>query len=142
MTVLDANILLYAYDKRSVQQSRMREWLERLLSGKDTVGLPWVTAWAFVRISTNLRLNEHPLKVEEAIAVIGKLRAHPLVLMVNPGRLHEDVLLAQMRSAQVQGRQTTDAVLAALAIENGATLASTDLGFRRFPDLSWLNPLD
>ena len=116
MTLLDANILLNAYDKRSAQNIRAREWLERLLSGKETVGLPWVTAWAFVRISTNPRLNEHPLRAEE-------------------------VLLEQMRCTQVKGRETTGAVLAPLAIEYGSTLASTDGGLRRFPDLHWVNPL-
>ena len=105
------------------------------------MGLPWVTAWAFVRISTNPRLNEHPLRAEEAISVIGELRAHPSVMMVNPGRRHEEVLLEQMRCAQVKGRETTGAVLASLAIEYGSTLASTDGGFRRFPDLHWVNPL-
>ncbi len=141
MTLLDANILLYAYDERSAGYGRTRIWLEALLSGRDTVGLPWVTAWAFVRISTNPRLNAHPLRAEEAMAIVGELRAHPLVVMVNPGRRHEELLLGQMQSAQVRGRETTDAVLAALAIENGATLASTDVGFRRFPDLRWVNPL-
>ena len=141
MTLLDANILLYAYDKRSADHGRVRKWLEALLSGKITVGLPWVTAWAFVRISTNPKLSEHALQVAEAIAIIRELRAHPLVMMVNPGRRHEEILLEQMQRAQVRGRETTDAVLAALAIENGATLASTDAGFRRFPDLRWVNPL-
>ena len=141
MTLLDANILLYAYDKRSGEHRRVRSWLEDTLSGKTTVGLPWVTVWAFVRISTNLRLNEQPLQAAEAIAIIGELRNHPLVMIVNPGRRHEEILLEQMQRAQVRGRETTDAVLAALAIENGATLASTDAGFRRFPDLRWVNPL-
>lgn len=141
MILLDANILLYAYDRRSPQYGPAREWLERLLSGKETVGLPWLTAWAFVRISTNPRLNDQPLRAEEAIAVIGELRAHPSVLMVNPGRQHEEILLKQMQCAQVKGRETADAVLASLAIEHGATLASTDAGFRRFPELHWVNPL-
>ncbi len=142
MILLDANILLYAYDRRAMGHARMRQWLEELLSGKESVGLPWVTAWAFVRISTNPRLNEQPLSAEEALEIIGELRAHPLVTMVNPGRLHEEVLLTQMRAAQVRGRETTDAVLAALAIENGAALASADVGFRRFVGLRWVNPLD
>jgi toxin-antitoxin system PIN domain toxin len=141
LTLLDANILLYAFDDRCAAHERVRSWLEVLLSGKRTVGLPWVSAWAFVRISTNPRLNGSPLSSQEAMVVIGELRGHPSVVMVNPGRRHEELLLEQMRSAQVRGPETTDAVLAALAIENGATLASTDVGFRRFPDLKWVNPL-
>jgi toxin-antitoxin system PIN domain toxin len=141
LTLLDANILLYAFDARSAEHPRIRKWLELVLSGKATIGLPWVTAWAFVRISTNPRLSDQPLTAAEAMAIIGELRAHPLVMMINPGRRHEELLLDQMQCAQVRGRETTDAVLAALAIENGATLASTDAGFRRFPDLRWVNPL-
>jgi toxin-antitoxin system PIN domain toxin len=142
VTLLDANILLYAYDRSSAAHLRVQEWLETLLSGKESVGLPWVTVWAFVRISTNPRLNEHPLRAEEALEIVGELRQHPLVVMVNPGRRHEEMLLEQMLKAQVRGRETTDAVLAALAIENGARLASTDVGFRRFTGLNWFNPLD
>jgi len=111
------------------------------LSGEGTIGIPWVAAWAFVRISTNPRLSVQSLSVPQAIATIGKLRAHPLVTMINPGRRHQELLLEQMQCAQVRGTDTTDAVLAALAIENGAMLASTDVGFRRFPDLRWVNPL-
>lgn len=138
--MLDANILLYSYDERSANYANARTWLEKLLSGSETVGLPWLSAWAFIRISTNPRLTEQPLRAEEAIEIIGELRAHPLVLMVDPGIRHHETLLKQMLCAQVRGRETTDAVLAALAIENGATLASTDVGFRRFPDLRWVNP--
>jgi hypothetical protein len=87
-------------------------------------------------------LNENPLRVAEAVAIIQDLQDNPLVVMVNPGRRHTEILLQQLQSAQVRGRETTDAVLAALAIENGATLASADVGFRRFPDLRWVNPLD
>ncbi|MEZ5356233.1 MAG: TA system VapC family ribonuclease toxin [Bryobacteraceae bacterium] len=141
MILLDANILLYAYDQHSPEHGKIRPWLEALLSGKETVGLPWVTAWAFVRIATNPRLNKQPLRAGEAMRILEELSAHPSVVMVNPGRSHREILLAQMRSAQVQGCETTDAVLAALAIEHGATLASTDAGFRRFPDLRWSTPL-
>lgn len=142
MILLDANILLYAYDEKSVYNGRLRPWLDAILSGNETIGLPWVSAWAFVRISTNPRLSQAPFATEEAFAVIGELRESPLVVMINPGRRHQEILLVQMLASQVRGPETTNAVIASLAIENGATLASTDLGFRRFPDLNWINPLD
>ena len=141
MTLLDANVLLYAYDGRSAQHKPARRWLEEILSGRETVGLPWITAWAFIRISTNPQLNEQPLRAEEATRIIGELQANPLVVMVNPGPRHLEILQEQMLGAQVRGRDTTDAVLAALAIENGAVLCSTDAGFRRFPALNWVHPL-
>ncbi len=141
MILLDANVLLYAYDERAAGHKPMRAWLERILSGTETVGLPWITVWAFIRITTNPRLNEQPLTAEDAIGIMSELLRHPLVVMVSPGRRHMELLWEQMRSAQVAGRETTDAVLAAMAVEQGATLASADAGFRRFPDVKWLNPL-
>ena len=141
MTLLDANILLYAYDDRSPHHAVIRGWLEKLLSSEEMVGLPWLSAWAFVRIITNPKITVQPLMAEQAMSVLGKLRNHPHVAMVNPGRHHARYLLEEMLSAQIQGSQTTDAALAALAREHGATLASTDAGFRRFPALSWINPL-
>ncbi|MCX6602392.1 MAG: PIN domain-containing protein [Acidobacteria bacterium] len=141
MILLDANILLYAYDDRSPHHTVIRGWLETVLSKEEMVGLPWLSAWAFVRIITNPKINAQPLTPEQAMSVVTKLRNHPHVAMVNPGRHHAQYLLEEMRSAQVQGAQTTDAALAALAREHGATLASTDAGFRRFPALSWINPI-
>lgn len=84
-----------------------------------------------MRISTNPRLNEQALSAEDVLAIFGELRANALVAMVNPNRRHEERLLQQMRLAQVRGREKTDAVL-----------ASTDVGFRRFVGLRWVNPLD
>ncbi len=113
--------------------SLISRWFENLLASDETVGLPWSSAWAFVRIITNPRISSQPLLPQQAISVLTTLREHPHVAMVNPARRHERLLLEQMIAAQVLGPQTADAVLAALA--------STDVGFRRFPDLTWLNPL-
>ena len=96
---------------------------EDLLRGKESKGLPWLTAWAFVRISTDQRLNVQALTAEETFAIIGEVRAYSLVTMVNSGRHQDEVLEEQMQLAQVRGRETTDAVHAALAIENRAALA-------------------
>lgn len=70
MILLDANLLLYAYDANSPLQKKAARWLEGVLGGNDAVGLPWVSAWAFVRIATNARVQETPLGVEEALGVI------------------------------------------------------------------------
>ena len=142
MILLDANILLYAYNQQSSHHAVIKPWLEALLSSDETVGIPWIAAWAFVRIITNPRINAQPLLPKQAMSDLTALREHPHRVWVNPGRHHARHLLEQMIAAQIQGPQTTDAALAALALEQGATLASTDVGFRRFPDLTWINPLD
>lgn len=141
MILLDANVLLYAYDATSLFQTKAARWLEEALEGNEPVGLPWLTAWAFVRIATNARVQERPLLVEEAMGVIEDLKVHAQVVMVGPGRKHWELLAAQMNVANVRGSGTTDAVLAALALEQGARLASADAGFLRFPEVVWVNPL-
>lgn len=141
MILLDANVLLYAYDATSPFQTKAARWLEEALEGNEPVGLPWLTAWAFVRIATNARVQERPLLVEEAMGVIEELKAHARVVMVGPGRKHWELLAAQMSVANVRGGGTTDAVLAALALEQGARLASVGVGFRRFPEVVWVNPV-
>ena len=141
MILLDANVLLYAYDASSLLQGKAARWLEQALDGNEPVGLPWLTAWAFVRIATNARVQERPLLVEEAMGVIDALKAHAQVVMVGPGRKHWLLLAEQMKASNVRGSGTTDAVLAALALEQGARLASADVGFRRFPGVVWMNPV-
>lgn len=141
MILLDANILFYAYDSKLPQHRQVQEWLSDQLNAGTKVGIPWLSAWAFIRIATNSRLQREALSAEEALAIIAELRESPFVVMVSPGSRHAELLLQQMQSAQIRGPETTDAVLAAMAIELGAQLVSTDMGFRRFVDLRWVNPL-
>jgi len=140
--LLDANILLYAFDAAAPEHPRMRSWLEEHLTGSEDVAIPWITFWAFVRISTNFRLSERPLDPEAAFRVVEGLIGRPQVMIVEPGPRHMQLLEQMVRDGQAAGPRVTDAALAALAIEQGATLASTDRDFSRFPDLRWINPLD
>ncbi|MGA2717170.1 MAG: TA system VapC family ribonuclease toxin [Bryobacteraceae bacterium] len=105
------------------------------------IALPWVTLWAFIRISTNSRVWANPRPVREAFAIVGEWLAQPGVVPLHPGPLHAEILEKLVSEYGATGPLVTDAVLAALAIEHGALLASTDQDFRRFPDLRWLNPL-
>ena len=70
MILVDANLLLYAYQPRATQHTRAKQWLERVLSGSQFVRFAWVTAWAFIRIATNSRMFEQPLTVSEAEAIV------------------------------------------------------------------------
>jgi hypothetical protein len=65
----------------------------------------------------------------------------PNVDIVEPGPRHAEILFRLLRQVGVAGNLTTDAHLAALAIEHQAQLASTDHDFARFPGLRWFNPL-
>jgi len=139
--IIDANLLLYAYNADAPQQRMAGEWLAKLLQSGETIALPWVTVWAFIRISTNSRVWANPRPVKEAFAVVGEWLRQPGVVPLQPGPRHAEILERLVSDYGASGPLVTDAVLAALAMEHGALLASTDQDFRRFPDLRWLNPL-
>ena len=140
MIVLDANVLLYAYNPASAHHGACRAWLERALNGTEQVGLPWQTVLAFVRIATNSRVFERPLAAAEAAAIVDEWLACPRVLIVHPGHDYWTILKEQMDSAQVTGPLVSDAALASLAIEVGARLCTTDRDFARFRGLRIVDP--
>ena len=142
MTLLDANVLLYAYNADAPEHGIARAWLDRLLASQDWVGLTWLTLWAFLRISTNPRLFPQPLTVREAFEVVRGWLTVPTVVVIQPGARHFDLLEHLAVKSKAGGSLMTDAALAAVAIEHGAVLASTDQDFKRFADVRWVNPLD
>lgn len=141
MILVDANLLLYAYHPQAEQHGRSRAWLEAVLSGTDPVGFAWLSLWAFVRIATNPRVFERPLSVAEADAAVSSWLAQPMSVILEPGERHWDVLRVLLGEGQAIGPLVMDAVLAAIAIEHGATICTTDRDFARFPNLKWSNPL-
>jgi toxin-antitoxin system PIN domain toxin len=142
MILIDANLLLYAYDPRARDHAFCRSWLEATLSGSDLVRFAWLTLWAFLRISTNPRVFEHPLTMPEAEAIVASWLAQPVAGVLEPGERHWDILRGLLADGQTIGPLVTDAALAAIAIEHGATLYTTDVDFTRFAGLIWNNPLD
>jgi hypothetical protein len=139
--LIDANLLLYAYNSSSVQHRASRAWLETMFSGTGLVRFAWVTLWAFLRISTNPRVFAQPLSIADAEAAIASWLACPVAGILDPGERHGDILRRLLHDGQVIGPLVMDAVLAALAIEHGANLCTTDRDFSRFPGLDWTNPL-
>lgn len=141
MIVPDANLLLYAYDSRSDLQPMASRWLRQILSGSDTVGLTWLSIGAFLRISTNLRLGRSQLPMARATEIVDEWLARHVVRLIVPGARHWALLKETLIAGRVQGPNVTDAQLAALTIEYGGTLYTTDRDFARFPGLRWVNPL-
>jgi len=140
--LLDANLLLYAYNKSFSQQARARAWLEEVLSKSAPVGLPWTTLLAFVRISTNPQAFPEPLSIDEATSIVSELLDHPTVVIPEPPDTHWDTMRTLLMTMRVRGPEVMDAHLAALALGHGATLCSTDRGFARFRGVRLLNPLE
>jgi toxin-antitoxin system PIN domain toxin len=140
MTLIDANRLLYAYDPRAARHAATRKWLEHTLSGFGLVRFTWLTLWAFLRISTNPRVYEHPMSIAEAEQHVSAWLAQPSCGILEPGERHWELGRVDPRG-QTTGPLVTDAVLASIAIEHGATLHTTDRDFARFAGLRWIDLL-
>lgn len=141
MILVDANLLLYAYDASASQHDKAKHWWEQQLSNPAPVRLAWVTVLAFIRIGTNPRIFTEPLSIEEACAAVSAWLQCPMLAILEPGEHHWTLLRELLQQAQACGNLVMDAHLAALAIENGAVLCSTDCDFSRFQGLTWENPL-
>jgi uncharacterized protein len=137
----DANLFLYAYDSRSPRHGAARDWLEQTLSGAETVALSWTVLLAFIRLSTRSVVVEQPLSVDAAIEIVESWLDQPCVTVINPTERHAAILRELLSPLGAAGNLTTDAHLAALAIEHGALLCSCDTDFARFRGLRWEDPL-
>ena len=142
MIVLDANILLYAYDETAEFWPRARDWVSGVFSAEDLVGLPWQTIYAFLRISTNPSLRGARFSIGEAAQIVHAWLKEPNVRVLSPGDRHWPLLEELLVAGQVRGPRVTDAHLAAITIEYGGVLHTTDRDFARFPGLRWINPLN
>lgn len=141
MKLLDLNLLIYAVDTSSPQHALARPWFEERLSGVETVALPWHTLLGFVRLATRPAVLVNPLPVDVALDYVDEWLAQPCTTTVHPTEQHAARIRDLLQAVGTAGNRTSDAPLAALAIEHGATLCSADDDFGRFPGLRWYNPL-
>lgn len=141
MKLPDANLLLYAVDQRSPRHEAAKEWVEVTLSGSETVAFAWSVLLAFVRITTNPIIFEQPLAGDDALDFVDSWLTQPCVTVVHPTERHSAVLRDLLSPLGTAGNLTSDAHLAALAVEHGAELYSCDADFSRFSGLSWTDPL-
>lgn len=142
MIIPDVNILVYAYNKDAKQHAAARRWWEDTLAQPQPVGLPWVTILGFIRISTQRRIIDRPMFARDAIARVRSWLELPNVEIISPGDRHGEILFRLIEEMGTAGDLTTDAHLAALAIEHRAQLVSTDTDFARFRGLRWFNPTE
>lgn len=141
MKIVDANVLLYAVNTAAEHHDASRRWLDRALSGADTVGFAWVPLLAFVRLSTKEGLFPHPLRPEEAMGRVADWTAASSAVTVNPTPRHTGVLTELLNQVGAGGNLVNDAHLAALAIEHRGEIVSYDADFARF-GVRWNRPDD
>ena len=141
MKIVDLNVLLYATNRDSASHALAKSWWDEMLSGDEPIGIPWVVLLGFLRIATNDRVFPAALGAEQAMEIVDAWLGQPTVIPLSPGTHHWDILRDLLAGSGTAANLTTDAHLAALAIENGAELCSTDSDFGRFPRLRWTNPL-
>lgn len=141
MRLPDVNLLVYAYDDGSPRHDAAKEWLEDVLSGAETVAFAWSALVGFLRVTTNPRALANPWRSADAFEVIDAWLAQPNATIVHPTARHAAILRELLAPLGTGGNLTNDAHLAALAIEHGATLYSSDNDFSRFAGLNWIDPL-
>ena len=141
MILPDINLLIYAYDQTSTHHARARQWWESQLNGSQMIGLSWVTLLGFIRLLTNPRIFQNPYPPREILAIVKTWLEQPHVKIVQPSENHFARLASLIEQLGTAGNLTTDVHLAALAIERGLILQTTDADFARFPGLKWHNPL-
>jgi len=139
LILLDANLLIYAHVSSFAQHARARTWLDARLGGPARVGFPWPSVLAFLRIVTNPRVFERPEPVEQAWQQVRAWLAAEVAWIPQPTERHADVLGSLLGG--VAANVVPDAHLAALAVEHGLVVCSTDTDFARFTGVTWQDPL-
>jgi uncharacterized protein len=142
MMIVDANLLIYAHVSSLSQHAAATTWLNHQFNQSTIVGIPWQSLLSFARIITNPRIFAHPSTIAAAWDQIEDWIACPVVKVPVPGERHREILAILIKESVDRSNLIPDAQLAALAIENGYTLYSTDHDFSRFKGLRWINPLD
>jgi uncharacterized protein len=142
MILLDANLLIYAYARDLPQHEAACTWLDRQLNTQPRVGLPWPSWLAFVRLMSHPKVFERPVSVPTVWAQVERWLSVPAVWIPMPTEQHTATLGVLMTTAVTRANHVPDAHVAALALEHGLTLCTSDRGFARYPGLRWENPLD
>ena len=142
MIVPDINLLVYAYNRGAPRHDDARRWWEGLVNGTEVIGLPWVVSTGFIRLIANPTVAAPHLSLAAATAEVGRWLEREHVVTLNPGDHHLEYLARNLAIDGATAKLTTDAHIAALAMENGAEVHTHNAGdFRRFPGLLWRDPL-
>ncbi len=140
MIIPDINLLIYAYNDRDPHHQAAKAWWESCLNGSAPVGIPWIVSAGFIRIITHPKVLRDPIESAAAIEIVKSWLEQPCVRILNPSPDHAEHLFRFLTENGTAGNLTSDAQLAAIAVEYQATLYSNDSDFARFTGLRWKNP--
>jgi toxin-antitoxin system PIN domain toxin len=141
MIIPDVNILVYAYDSTSRWHERAREWWQQTLVGSESVGIPAVVIMAFIRLMTHTSLSGNPMAVSRARAIVSSWVAVDGVRVLAPTWETLSLMMELLEETGVGGSLSTDALIAAHALEQRASVWSNDADFKRFPGVKLHNPM-
>lgn len=140
MMLLDVNVVLPTYMKSHSEHDAARPWFDRMLARQEQFGIPWMVWHSVLRLGTDRRLFARPMTIDEGDTFIAAIQSQPGHVTAEPGPRHRECLRSVCTTGDATGKLIPDAVLAAIAVEHGATVVSFDRDFARFPKVTWIRP--
>ena len=140
MILPDVNVLVYAFRSDTAEHEKSSAWLEEALDGDEPVGIASLILSGFLRVVTHPRIFTPPDTIDVALSFADALHSQPIAVTVAPGPRHWSIFTRLCEEANTTGNLVPDAYVAALAIENGCELVTTDRDYARFPGLRWRHP--
>jgi hypothetical protein len=141
MRLPDVNVLIYAFRDVAPDHTRYRAWLNDALDADEPLGIAGIVMSGFVRVATHPRVFDPPAELDQALSFADAVRTAPTAVPVEPGQRHWSLFERMCREGAARGNLVADAYVAALALESGSELITTDRDFARFPGLRWRHPL-
>ena len=142
MRLIDVNVRVYAFRRDAPDHKAYADWLDQVINGREAFGLSDLVLSGFLRVVTHPRVFSPPTPLAPALAFAQAVRSAPQAVPIAPGQRHWEIFTQVCRKAGAKGNLIPDAWLAALAIESGSELVTTDRDFARFPGLRWSHPLE
>lgn len=142
MILPDVSVLVYAHREESERHVEYREWLESVWSSRANYAVSDFVLSGCLRVLTHRRVFNPPTPSKTAQAFANQVRSQPNAVVIRPGNRHWEIFTDLCDKANAVGNLVPDAYLAALAIESGSELVTTDRDFARFPGLKWRHPFD
>jgi toxin-antitoxin system PIN domain toxin len=137
----DINLLIYAHNAADPQHAAAKDWWEKSINESEPIGLPWIVMGGFIRLMTHPRILESPMPVTDATACVRSWLDQASVIILEPGKNFPLIFFNFLEDLGTAGNLTTDAHIAAMAVEKQAEIHSCDSDFARFSGLSWKNPI-